>query len=262
MYPPPDDPSSSYPPDLQQPPGAQRVRVSVPQTRPIVVYSLLGVTITLFLLQMASNFLLGYDLLAAIGVKANNLIIAGQFWRLFTPMFLHNTSSILHIAFNMYALYALGTALEIHYGHWRFIALYLVSGFAGNVISFLFTSSPSLGASTAIFGLLGAEAIFLYRNRQLFGAAAQRALTNVVVIAVINLIFGLQPGIDNWGHIGGLLGGTFFAWFAGPLYHVEGNYYSAQLVDEHGTREAITAGAIDLLIFVGLAALKIIGASS
>jgi len=256
MYPPPEDSPPS--PDLQ-PSGSRMVRVSVPRIRPFVVYTLMGATILAYLLQMAGTYLLGFDLLAAYGVKANELIIAGEFWRLFTPMFLHNTSSILHIAFNMYALYALGPALESHYGHVRFTTLYIVSGFAGNVLSFLFTSAPSLGASTAIFGLLGAEAIFLYRNRELFGAAAQRALTNVVVIAVVNLLFGLQPGIDNWGHIGGLLGGTFFAWFAGPLYHVAGNYYTAHLIDEHGDRETVTAGAIDLLVFVGLAAMKIIG---
>ncbi len=253
MYPPPDDSSPSYP----QSPQPQRVRVSVPHVRPLVTYTLMGVTILAFLLQMASEFVLGYDLLGAFGVKANDLIVSGQLWRLFTPMFLHNTGSILHIAFNMYALYALGPALETHYGHGRFIILYILAGFAGNVISFLFTAAPSLGASTAIFGLLGAEAIFLYRNRELFGAAAQRALTNVVIIAVINLIFGLQPGIDNWGHIGGLLGGTFFAWFAGPLYHVEGGFYGAQLVDEHGSAQTLTAGIVDALVFVGLVAMKI-----
>jgi rhomboid protease GluP len=218
----------------------------------------MAVTIAVFAMQMLSKSLAGYDIPAMLGIKANELIIAGQFWRLLTPMFLHSSSSIFHIAFNMYALYALGPALESHYGHGRFIALYVLSGFAGNVFSFLFTTSPSLGASTAIFGLLGAEAVFLYRNRELFGSAAQRALTNVVVIAVVNLIFGLQPGIDNWGHIGGLLGGTFFAWFGGPLYHVEGSYYGARLVDEHGTPQVLAAGAVDAAVFAGLALMKIV----
>jgi hypothetical protein len=100
-------------------------------------------------------------------------------------------------------------------------------------------SQPSLGSSTAIFGLLGAEGIFLYRNREIFGSAAQRALTRIITIALINLVIGLSPGIDNWGHIGGLIGGTLFAWFAGPILKVEGVYPSLSVVDTRESREVM-----------------------
>jgi rhomboid protease GluP len=251
MYPPPDGPEPEYP----QTASPRYVTLRIPRLTPVVTYVLLGITVIIFLIQMATEFVLGQDLAAAMGLKVNELIISGELWRLFTPMFLH--TSLLHIGFNMYALLALGPSLESYYGHWRFLALYLLSGFAGNVISFLFSAYPSLGASTAIFGLIGAEAIFLYRNRSILGAMAQRALGNVIFILVINMIMGLSPGIDFWGHMGGLLGGTFFAWFAGPVFRVEGGYLDPRLVDERDRSNALIFGVLDFVIFAALAMLKI-----
>jgi rhomboid protease GluP len=251
MYPPPNDPGPGYP--GATPP--RYVALRIPRVTPVVTYVMLGLTIAVFLVQLATEFIFGQDLAAALGLKVNDLIIGGEIWRLITPMFLHG--SILHIGFNMYALFALGPALESYYGHGRYLALYLLSGFAGNVISFLFSSNPSLGASTAIFGLIGAEAIFLYRNRSILGSMAQRALTNVIFIIVINLMLGLNPGIDNWGHMGGLLGGTFFAWFAGPIFHVEGGTLDPRLVDERDQSNALIFGVLDFAIFAALAAMKI-----
>ncbi len=228
------------------------IQVRLPAQSPIVTYALLGITILVFLLQMGTQYLLvGYDLPEMLGVKSNELILAGQLWRLFTPMLLH--ASIIHIGLNMYALFIFGPGLEGHYGHGRFLTLYILSGFAGNVMSFIFSPANSLGASTAIFGLLGAEAVFLYQNRRIFGKSAQRALINLVTIAVINLIIGLQPGIDNWGHIGGLLGGTMFAWFGGPVLGVEGVYPDLTLVDSRPRSQSYLAAIIVGLLFAGLA---------
>jgi rhomboid protease GluP len=188
-------------------------------------------------------------------MKVNELIMRGELWRLFTPMFLHG--SILHIGFNMYALYILGPGMERYYGHTRFLGLYILAGFAGNVGSFLFASSPSLGSSTAIFGLLGAQGVFVYRNRQVFGAMAQRVLMNIVLIAGVNLLIGLSPGIDNWGHVGGLIGGTLFAWYAGPLYRLEGGYFAPMVVDEHDDGDAVSTGLAVGALFAILAGVKI-----
>jgi rhomboid protease GluP len=158
----------------------------------------------------------------------------------------------------MYALYALGPQLERYYGHGRYLLLYLLGGFAGNVASFIFSPYPSLGSSTAIFGLLGAEGVFLYQNKTLFGRYAQRALTNVVVIAVANLVIGLSPGIDNWGHVGGLAAGTLFAWFAGPHLRLEGVAPLISLVDEREKGQVVAAGTIVGALFAILAAVTII----
>lgn len=252
-YPPPDDYPSPYTDSTPR-----YVTVQTPHVRPVVTYTLMGITIVVFLLQLGGQYLLGNDYVALLGLKYNEWILAGEVWRLITPVFLHSTSFLLHIAFNMYALASLGPALEQHYNHGRFLALYLLAAYAGNVLSFLFSDVPSLGASTAIFGLIGAEGVFLYKNRALFGPAAGRALTNVIVIAAINLFLGLSPGsnIDNWGHIGGLIGGTLFAWFAGPLYRLEGLYPSHRLADEHDTGDALRTGLILFALFSLAAAVK------
>jgi rhomboid protease GluP len=208
--------------------------------RPYVTYILIGICVVVYLLQAATSYFLKLDIPAALGVKDNNLIMQGQVWRLFTPMFLHG--SILHIGFNMYALFYIGPMLERFYGRWRYLGLFILSGFGGNVISFMFSQYQSLGSSTAIFGLLGAEGVLIYQNREVFGSIARRALSQVILIAVVNLIIGLTPGIDNWGHIGGLIGGTLFAWFGGPLLQRQGLFSSYTLRDARGIREAIRAG--------------------
>ena len=243
--------SYSYPPvEPANPPPPLPRRVIF---RPYVTFVLIAICVVLFLLQMLSQFLFsGDDYLYYFGGKINEFILAGQLWRLFTPMFLHG--SIIHIGFNMYALYNLGPGLELHYGRWRYLGLFLLSGFAGNVFSFMFSENPSLGSSTAIFGLLGAEGVFLYQNRALFGEVARRALIQLASIAAINLVIGLSPGIDNWGHIGGLVGGTLFAWFAGPLLRRDGLFPPYRLIDGRDLREVILAGTGVSLMFVILAA--------
>jgi rhomboid protease GluP len=216
--------------------------------RPYVTYILIGICVLVYLVQVGTTYLLGIDLPAALGVKDNNLIMQGQVWRLLTPMFLHG--SILHIGFNMYALFYIGPMLERFYGRRRYLGLYVLSGFAGNVISFMFSPYQSLGSSTSIFGLLGAEGVLIYQNREIFGNIARRALSQVVIIAVINLIIGLTPGIDNWGHIGGLIGGTLFAWFGGPILERFGVNPPFTLVDARGNREALVAGTgVGVLFF-------------
>jgi len=234
------------------------VRVSLPASVPSVTYAIVGITVVVYLLQVGSVFLMGYaneasqmDWLEAYGARINDLIRAGQLWRLLTPVLLH--ASIPHILFNMYALVAFGAGLERHYGHWRFLLLYVLAGFTGNVLSFVLSSGYSVGASTAIFGLVGAEGIFLYQNRRLFGNQFGRAIGNVIFVVAVNLLLGLTPGIDNWGHVGGLVGGLIFAWFAGPLLEVEGIVPALRLVDRREAREVLTGAAATVLIFGALA---------
>jgi rhomboid protease GluP len=225
----------------------------MPVTTPRVTYAILGITVTTYLLQLLSQFLFGYDLAVQLGAKANDAIRAGELWRFFTPMLLHG--SILHIGFNMYALNAFGAGLERRYGHGRFLLLYILSGFAGTVFSFLFSSAYSIGASGAIFGLVAAEGIFLFQNRKLFGSRVRQALNNVIFVVAINLFLGLQPGIDNWGHMGGLMGGLIFAWFAGPHWEVQGISPNLQVVDLREPRDVIVGTAVVIIIFCTLAAI-------
>ncbi len=218
-------------PQGQQPEPSVNVVIDAPEAhiRPWVGYAIMGATVAIYGLQRLSEMTMGGDFPAMLGMKVNDYIMAGQWWRLLTPALLHG--SIFHIFFNMYALKAIGFDLEGKFGNVRFALLYLSGAFAGNVVSFLFSPNPSLGASTAIFGLLGAELVFYYRNQRLFGANAKRAIQQVLTLAAINFLFGLSPGIDNWGHLGGFLGGLAYAWFSGPRLSFEMEYPVVRVVE-------------------------------
>ncbi len=233
-------------PSSEMPQGPMRVKM--PDRKPIVTFAILGITTVFFILQFLIQTLTGNDLLFIYGGKINSLIEFGQVWRLITPVLLHG--SILHIATNMYGLYVIGRGLEMYYGHGRFLLLYLLSAFAGNVFSFVLTEAPSLGASTAIFGLLAARAVFIYQNRKLYGPDRTRqAIVNLVMVLVINLAYGFMSStnIDNMGHIGGFLGGMFFAWKAGPLLRISGQPPFFDIVDIRKNKE-ITLASLAVII--------------
>ena len=242
------------PESYSQPPRQAVVRLSTPTVKPYATYILLAVTVFIYLLQVGTQYLLGTDLPFQLGAKYGPLIRLGEIWRLITPVFLH--ASLLHIGFNMYALVIYGRGLEARFGHGRFLLLYFLSAYAGNVLSFLLVPNPSLGASTAIFGLLAAEAIFLIKNRGLLGNRINATLLNLLFIAGYNLFIGFtSQGVDNFGHIGGLLGGLLFTWFGGPRWKVEGIYPVLSLVDEREGHGALAGTTAVLLFFIPLTAL-------
>lgn len=204
-------PSAGSPPLRPSSPSiAQRVR-RFPAT-----FGLIGVTVLVFAAQWLGEALVGADVVLYYGAKINEELAAGQAWRLVTPIFLH--AGLLHIGVNMYSLWALGPAVERFYGHGRFLAVYLLSGMSGVLLSLVMSPNPSVGASGAIFGLLGALAAFLYLHRATFGQFGAMQLRQLLFVALINLGMGLSPGIDNWGHVGGLLAGAGLAWFLGPRF--------------------------------------------
>ena len=228
--------------------------MKLPNYKPKVTIALIVITIIIFILQFIIEMYTGADVLFFYGGKINEFIRIGQVWRLFTPILLHG--SFVHLAFNMYALYILGRRLEKLYGHRRFLLLYVLSGFAGNVLSFVFTSAPSLGASTSIFGLLAADGIFLIQNWKLFGPErSRRAITNLVFILLINLSFGFIPSsiIDIMGHIGGLIGGVFFAWKGGPILKINGQPPTLYAVDIRKKSDVLTASLVVLFGFTIIA---------
>ncbi len=228
-----------------------QIKLSLPDTRPVVTYSIIAITVLVFLLQLGTSNLLGYDLPVELGIKYNPLIDAGQYWRLIAPVLLHG--DVLHIGFNMYALYILGRELERFYGHGRFLLLYLAGGFTGGVASYLLTAAPSLGASTATFGLLAAYGILGYRNQRIFGQQSQRIVRNVVQVAAINFLFGLSPGIDNWGHLGGAIGGALVAWFGGPEFRFAGTMLELHLEDKRNINQFLAVFLAVAGIFAVLA---------
>ncbi|MGI8586555.1 MAG: rhomboid family intramembrane serine protease [Chloroflexia bacterium] len=207
-------------------PNAGPVWLRLPTFRPRAAGIMLAVLVAIFIyeVQRAGGDqevagVNGGKLLLDLGAKDNDLIIKGEYWRLITAMFLH--ADLLHIAFNGYALYLFGDQIERFYGWARFLAIYFVAGLAGSIASFAFSPYDSVGASGAIFGLIGALGAFFYVHRRLLGAMARTQLWNAVVLAGLNLLLGLGAGagaIDNFAHGGGFIGGIVAAVLLVPRY--------------------------------------------
>jgi rhomboid protease GluP len=145
------------------------------------------------------------------GAKHRLLIESGQHWRLLTAAFLHQ--GLLHLAVNMYALWMLGRFCEPIYGHGRFLLIYLGAALGGSLASMRFTDEPSVGASGALFGLLGAALVFGFMHRkELPEAIGRRLRASLVFWLLVNLALGFVfPFLDHWGHIGGLAAGMSLA---------------------------------------------------
>ena len=159
------------------------------------------------------------DVLVAMGAKVNEWVALGETWRLFSAMFLH--IGVMHLLFNLYAMYAIGTLVEPYYGSLRFGVIYLLGGLFGSLGSYAFSEAVSAGASGAVFAITGAAAVYFFRYRDNFGERGRALLQNMVVIIVINLAFGIAgSGVDNWGHLGGLVGGALLSWGLLPRYRV------------------------------------------
>lgn len=134
-------------------------------------------------------------------------VLTGNYYLLLTSVFSHY--SVIHLGLNMYALYIIGNQVETFVGKVKFLLIYLVSGLCGSLLSCLITNSYSLGASGAIFGLMGCLLYFGYYYRLYLGSVL---LSQIVPLIVINLILGFtSKSIDNAAHIGGLFGGLFFS---------------------------------------------------
>lgn len=175
--------------------------------RPIFTYLILGINLCLFAFLEWVGSSTDISTLITYGAKWNPSIKEGEYWRFITPMFLH--IGLLHIVFNSLALYFLGNLVERIYGSKRFLWIYFVSGFMGVAASFAFTDNVSAGASGAIFGCFGAMLYFGLKRRDLFFRTIG---SDIIFVLLFNLGIGaLVPMIDNYAHVGGLVGGFLAA---------------------------------------------------
>nr|XP_027187783.1 RHOMBOID-like protein 10, chloroplastic isoform X2 [Cicer arietinum] len=132
------------------------------------------------------------------GAKINSLIDKGQLWRLVTSSFLH--ANIGHLMINCYSLNSIGPTVESFSGPQRYLAVYFVSAVASAAMSYWFSKMPAVGASGAIFGLVGSVAVFVLRHKDLVGGG-KKDLQHIAQVIAINMVIGLSSnGIDNWGH--------------------------------------------------------------
>jgi rhomboid protease GluP len=226
----------------------RRVSLALPLHRPVVTWILLGLIALAFLAETALGGSTQTEVLVRLGAKVTALIADGEYWRLFTAMFLH--IGLMHLFFNGYALLAIGTELERLLGPGRFTAIYLLSGLLGNLASYAFSPHLAAGASGAIFGQIGALAAFFTLHRERLGAWGRARLANIAFLIAINLFFGFtQPGIDNLAHLGGLLAGLGLGWALAPRYQVDPVYL--QLVDRNRLGRYGPALILAVLVFVG-----------
>jgi rhomboid protease GluP len=239
---------TSFPSSEPIQPTPVTVRLPLPLSRPLLSWVILGLNAIVWLLMTLNGGSTDTGVLIRFGAKVPWLVATGEYWRLFTAIFLH--IGFIHLAFNSYALYSLGPQIEGLFGRDRFLVIYLLSGSAGSVASYLFSESLSAGASGAIFGLIGALAAYLARQRDILGRRGQRRLTDVVVVILYNLVLSFTvPGIDVLGHLGGLAGGLLVGWLLCPHYEIStANEGTAAVVDRNSLgRQAWR------LVLVGLA---------
>ena len=180
--------------------------------KPVVTYALILINVFMFLFPLINgNSEEFYNLFASYGP----FVKMGEYYRLLSAAFMH--ANIAHLIFNMYALWIIGMQLESFIGKWRYLVVYLFSAISGSLLSVIVTpNAVSVGASGAIFGLLGALLYFGYHYRVYLGTVIK---SQIIPLIVINLLLGFMvPGIDNAAHIGGLIGGALMMIGVGVKY--------------------------------------------
>lgn len=181
--------------------------------KPYITYTLIGINTIIFILMFLFNM---YDyFIYNYSTYGYSIVVNHEYYRLITGAFLH--ANILHFLFNMYALYLIGIQIESFMGKTKYFIIYMFSILSGSLLSIIFNSYASVGASGAIFGLLGALLYFGYHYRVYLGGVIK---SQIIPIIVINLVIGFVSGgsIDNYAHIGGLIGGLLITIGLGVKY--------------------------------------------
>ena len=178
---------------------------------PIMTKILITINIVIFVLQLV----LGWDVVANFGANYAPFVKSGKFYVLFTSMFIHG--NLIHLLFNMYALYIIGPQVESFYGKIKYLAIYFGSGILGALLSDIFLqNSISVGASGAIFGLLSSIVYFGYHYRAYLDTVIR---SQIMPLIIFNIFLGIViPNIDTFCHIGGLIGGVLVSMACGIKY--------------------------------------------
>jgi membrane associated rhomboid family serine protease len=187
----------------------------------LITYSLIAINVIVYLIVgMRAGNLVEINVetvLFAGGQKTLLIQETGEYWRIFTAMFLH--FGLIHLGLNMLSLFFIGLGVEMAYGKWRYLVIYIISGISGGIATYFF-SDPlvvAAGASGAIFGVFGALGVFYLMNRRSLGAAGRGAIGNWIFWLAINLVWGVTvPNIGIIDHIGGLVGGILMGFLLIP----------------------------------------------
>jgi rhomboid protease GluP len=205
-------------------PSIREVELGSSGTPGVVTGYLIGICVLFFILEMVAMLgaegargiwtaLLSVDprILVQMGARFGPLVQAGEWWRLVVPVFLHG--GVLHILFNGMALVQVGPLAERAYGRARFLLIFIVAGVAGNLLGLRFYGGGvGIGASGALFGLIGAAGVYGHRRGDAFGRMIRRVMLQWGLYA---LVFGLLIHADNAAHIGGLAAGVVLSFVVG-----------------------------------------------
>lgn len=188
------------------------------KTRQLMIsHIIIVINVVIFILMLLTDPSISNQTLVEFGAKYNPLIEAGEIYRLVAAAFLH--VDIPHLLFNSFALYIIGPGVESLFGKPRFLLIYLGSAIMGTAMSYAFSMSISAGASGAIFGLLGSH-VYLFLRKP--SAYLKLYGKDFLIMIGINLLIGFSASnIDNFGHIGGLIGGVLIA----PLTGISGEKF-------------------------------------
>ena len=179
------------------------------ENKPLVIYSILLINLLIWVLTEVIGSSRDPMTLRQFGAITYLDINNGDYWRLFSAIFLHVGAG--HLAVNCLSLLIMGGLLEKMVGHSRFSFIYIGSGISGSSFSYLMIPflGVGAGASGAIFGCVGALAGYFIVNRKSMGEMGKQNLNAVLILAGINFAFGyIVPGIDNWAHLGGFIAGV------------------------------------------------------
>ena len=183
--------------------------------RPPVTLALIVALAGIFAWQLAAGAFEGEAAIVDAGALVRSRVIEGEYWRMLTATLLHGSPE--HLIGNCAALYILGMAGEHALGAWRVLVIYVASGLAGSLASVLTGPGPSVGASGAICGLMGAVVLILYRYRHMYQLRNKEIAWALAAWAGYTIFIGaVDPRIDNWAHLGGLIGGTLITFGIRP----------------------------------------------
>ena len=225
---------------------------NVLRTSPVTVL-IVAANVAMFVLLLISGGADDPTNLYRWGAKYGPAIQNGDWYRLILPVILH--AGLLHLAANTFALVIFGPRLESEFGRAAFFGLYAVSGVCGVAASYLVSPTLSVGASGAVFGIVGAYGVYLVRNRREFGSAVNPVIMNLLIVLGINIAFGLfWSGIDQGAHVGGLLAGAAMGLVLSPrrLVDIEDDFYIFGAPIVRTRIEKATVGRILAAVGAGL----------
>lgn len=230
-------------PNLAQP----EVEVRIKFTNPRWTTYLIVVLIIVYGVEEVTGGSRNVRALVNLGANYFVLVQNGQYWRLLTANLLH--SGLYHITVNIGSLYIFGREVESVFGSPRYLAICLLTGISGQLFSYIFNPGIAVGASTFIFGLIGAFAAYFARNFYLLKRVSAQNLIQLMLVVTFSMVSASQPdsNVDIWGHIGGMLGGVFLGLFFSPRYQpraLNGEFLGAdsipqsiELVDTNSLRQ-------------------------